>query len=128
MKRFTRDDVGQSLVEFSLVLPILVALPFGIIDAGRLVYSYVTVGNAAREGTRIALVTAATDTEVRASIDAHAGLLGRLSTTTTIAPTTTRQSGGSVSVTVEYAYRGITPVGQLFGSLNLTSTSTAAVE
>jgi Flp pilus assembly protein TadG len=127
MKKFTRDDVGQALVEFSLALPILVALTLGIIDGGRLVYSYVTVGNAAREGTRAALVTAATDAQVRAWIDAHTGLLGPLSAGATIAPAT-RQSGGSVSVTVGYAYRGITPVGQLFGNVNLTSTSTAVVE
>jgi Flp pilus assembly protein TadG len=127
MKRFVHDEVGQSLVEFSLALLALLPLMFGIIDAGRLVYAYTTIGNAAREGTRTALVTAATDTEVRASIDAHAGLLGRLSPTTTIAPAA-RQSGGTVSVTVAYAYRGITPVGQLFGSLTITSTSTTVVE
>jgi Flp pilus assembly protein TadG len=126
MKLFFGEE-GQALVEFSLALVVLVASIFGIIEAGRLVYAYVTIGNAAREGTRTAIVSAATDTEVRSAIDSHAGLLGRLSPGATIAPAT-RTSGGSVSVTVSYTYRGITPVAQLFGSVTLTSTSTAVVE
>lgn len=126
MRRFLGEE-GQALVEFSLALVVLVACFFGIIESGRLVYAYVTVGNAAREGTRTAIITGATDTEVRASIDAHAGLLGRLSPGAAIAPSA-RQSGNSVSVTVSYPYRGLTPIAQLFGSLTLTSTSTAVVE
>ena len=55
---------GQALVEFALVLPILLLLIFGIIDAGRLIYTYNTVSNAARNGARVAIVnqsTAGTD-------------------------------------------------------------------
>jgi Flp pilus assembly protein TadG len=127
MKRFVGEE-GQALVEFSLALVVLVASIFGIIESGRLVYAYVTIGNAAREGTRTAIISGATDTEVRSSIDAHAGLLGRLSPGAMIAPAATRQSGGSVTVTVTYTYRGLTPVAQLFGNVTLTSTSTAVVE
>jgi Flp pilus assembly protein TadG len=126
MKRFLGEE-GQAIVEFSLALVVLVASIFGIIEAGRLVYAYVTIGNAAREGTRTAIITGATDNEIRSSIDAHGGLLGRLSPGATIAPVT-RQSGSSVSVTVSYSFRGLTPVAQLFGNVTLTSTSTAVIE
>ena len=56
---------GQALVEFALVLPILLLLIFGIIDAGRLIYTYNTVSNSARNAARVAIVnqsTAGTDT------------------------------------------------------------------
>jgi Flp pilus assembly protein TadG len=43
-------------VEFALVFPILVLLLLGIFEVGRLVYAYNTLGNAAREGARVAAV------------------------------------------------------------------------
>jgi hypothetical protein len=40
------------LIEFALVSPVLLLLLFGIIDIGRAVFYYDTVGHAAREGAR----------------------------------------------------------------------------
>ena len=45
---------AQALVEFSLTLPILLLLTFGIIEFGRLFQSWVTIQNAVREATRYA--------------------------------------------------------------------------
>src|SRR5439155_19329016 len=42
---------GQSLVEFALVGVILFSLLMGIIDAGRLLFAYSAISNAAQEGT-----------------------------------------------------------------------------
>ncbi len=50
-KRGTRR--GQSLVEFTLVAPLLFLIMFVTIDFARLVYAYNAIGSAAREGTRI---------------------------------------------------------------------------
>jgi hypothetical protein len=47
---------GQTLVEFALILPIFLVVLMGIFDAGRLVFAYHTVNNAAREGGREATV------------------------------------------------------------------------
>ena len=47
---------GSTLVEFAFLIPILFALVFGIIDFGRMLYSYHFVSNAAREATRWASV------------------------------------------------------------------------
>ena len=55
-----RNDRGQSLVEFALVLPIFLLLIFGVVDAGRLVYTYNTISNAARDGARVAIVNQST--------------------------------------------------------------------
>jgi Flp pilus assembly protein TadG len=51
-----RRSRGQGLVEFALVFPVLVLLLFGVLDMGRAVYAYSTIGNAARQGARVAAV------------------------------------------------------------------------
>ncbi len=47
-----RSARGQSLVEFALTLPILLLILVGVVDLGRVYYSYMTVINASREGAR----------------------------------------------------------------------------
>ncbi len=49
-----RNKQGQSLVEMSLILPILLIVVFGIIDFGWFIYSYATVYQAARNGAEVA--------------------------------------------------------------------------
>lgn len=51
-----RGESGQSLVEFALVLPLLLALLCAIIDFGWLYYNQITLNNAAREGARYAVI------------------------------------------------------------------------
>ena len=46
---------GQSLVEFALVLPILLLLLLGVIEAGWITWSYITVQVAAKEAARYAV-------------------------------------------------------------------------
>lgn len=47
---------GQAIVEFALVAPVFFLILFGIIEAGRFIVYYETLSNAAREGTRYAIV------------------------------------------------------------------------
>jgi Flp pilus assembly protein TadG len=51
---FARDTHGASAVEFALVAPLLFLIIVGILDLGRAVNAYVTVSNAAQEGTHYA--------------------------------------------------------------------------
>jgi Flp pilus assembly protein TadG len=51
-----RDQTGQELAEFAMVLPMLLALTFGIADFCLVMFSYNTLANAAREGARYAVV------------------------------------------------------------------------
>jgi Flp pilus assembly protein TadG len=46
-----REDRGVAVVEFALIAPILLLILVGILDLGRAINAYVTVSNAAREGT-----------------------------------------------------------------------------
>lgn len=56
MKRFIRENRGQALVEFALVLPALILLLLGIMEFGRVFASYLELQNVARDGVRYAAV------------------------------------------------------------------------
>jgi Flp pilus assembly protein TadG len=47
---------GQALAEFALVIPIVLLLMLALLDAGRAVFVYNGLTNAAREGARLAIV------------------------------------------------------------------------
>ena len=47
-----RKDIGQSLAEFALLLPVIVLILMGVVDLGRVYLETVTLSNAAREGAR----------------------------------------------------------------------------
>ena len=51
-----RDDSGQALVEFALVLPIFLLILFGIVEFARAWNIYEVLTDAAREGARNAVV------------------------------------------------------------------------
>lgn len=63
-----RVNSGQSLVEFSLVLPIILLIMVGVVDLGRAYFAYMTVVNVAQEGARYG----AANPTAGANIDAHA--------------------------------------------------------
>ncbi len=51
-KKIVQKIKGQGLVEFALVIPILLLLVFGIIEAGRLLFIYSAVLSSSREAAR----------------------------------------------------------------------------
>ena len=51
---------GSALVEFAIVSVAMLTLTFGIIDFGRALYTYHLIANAARAGTRYAMVRGST--------------------------------------------------------------------
>jgi Flp pilus assembly protein TadG len=52
-----RSERGQGVVEFAMVLPLLGALVFALIDFGKALYYYVDLTHVANEGARIAAVS-----------------------------------------------------------------------
>lgn len=62
LARFRRSDNGQSLAEFALILPILLALLVGIIEFANAWRTYQVITNVGREGARVAVLpTVSTD-------------------------------------------------------------------
>ena len=66
---------GQSLVEFALIAPLLVAILFGIIELGILLGIYVGLTNSAREAARAGAIyqesSAVTDDATKAAMDSR---------------------------------------------------------
>jgi len=66
---------SQSIVEFSLIAPILIVLIFGVVDFGRLIYVYATINQAVNEGARTAVRDSPllpTNTDVQTAVRRHA--------------------------------------------------------
>jgi Flp pilus assembly protein TadG len=49
-KMMIRDQNGGAAVEFAIILPLLIALLFGIVEFGLLLYNKQIITNASREG------------------------------------------------------------------------------
>lgn len=75
---------AQSIVEFSLIAPLLFLTIFGVVDFGRGLYYYITLSQAANEGARVAVRASyytdisgvqhqwPTDDDVTSAVAAHA--------------------------------------------------------
>jgi len=103
-KLFLGDKDGQSIVEFALVLPILLLVLFGITEFGRAIMVTNILHTASREGARLAVVSAVSDTvsvkdRINDVLDAANLDLGK--TTTSIVYSS---SDKCVTVTITYQF------------------------
>jgi Flp pilus assembly protein TadG len=133
------------MVEFALVVPVFLLVLCGVLDFGFMLFSRMTVINAAREAARAAVIVADTTTipflapQTAQSVAAGAGMgLTTAQTAVTcvaiktsgscsFATKTSSQSGDAVKVTVTYPYKSFFPL--LFGTtFNLSSTVQMVLE
>jgi Flp pilus assembly protein TadG len=110
---------GQSLVEFALLLPILVVIIFSVVEFGRLWMTMNLLTGAAREGARVAAVTAPNPALVQsAAYNVLSAVNINGATVTVVGP----NAANSVTVTVQINYTVLTGsiVPGLGGTLQLT--------
>ena len=110
---------GQSAVEFALLVPILVVMVFGIIESGRLWMTMNVLTGAAREGVRVAAVTAPDPALVQDAVDNLLTAANISGATTTISDP---NAANEVTVTVQIDYSVIT--GSIVPGLGETLTLT----
>lgn len=67
---------AQSMVEFAIVLPLLLALLIGILEVGRMVFIYAVVTNASREAVRFASAIGFSDNTYNLKYQYCAGIRG----------------------------------------------------
>lgn len=67
---FRKTSIGQGLVEFALIGPVFLLLVFGILEGGRLLWTYHTLNNSAKEGARYATVRGDGSTQPDAPVTA----------------------------------------------------------
>jgi len=115
-RRAGRGQVGQALVEFALVLPVLLLILAAIVDFGRLFYSVLAVHHAAREGARYGVVHAADDEGIRQRVrDAAVGLEGDRLTISITPALSQRRVGAPLTVDVSYPFEYVTPLAAITG-------------
>ena len=124
-----RDERGQTMVEFALVVPILCVVLFGIFQFGALYNDYVTLTDATRVGARKAAVSRHEGNPVGAAVnaarDSASGLSpGKLVVTVTA---TGWDHGDSVTVDASYPY-SINLLGVVVKTGTLKSKTTERVE
>ncbi len=134
-----RGERGASAVEFALVVPILLAIVFGIVDLGLAINRYAMVNNAAREGVREASL-GATESEIRAvvtrgtddlpgTITITVGCMLPDGRTTCTSWNAGMESGGIAEVTVAATSDWLTPIGGLVSErLEIAKTNKMRIE
>jgi Flp pilus assembly protein TadG len=132
-----REERGQSLPEFALVLIPFLLLLLGIFDLGRGVYMYNSAAEAAREIARVASVDRQAGYPIGTSPDTVAmkslqqrmvpGLVGTGITVTCVdindVPSSLCRAGQFVRVRVAVQYQPVTPLLGLTGPYNLVAVS-----
>jgi Flp pilus assembly protein TadG len=130
-QRFSlRDQKGQAMTEFALVLPLLALLLFGVIQFGLVFNNYLTLTDAVRAGARKAAVgrhyqdpADAAETAVR---DAATDLReSELNVNVSVNPGWT--AGAEATVTADYPYE-ISLLGLVIRSGRMHSTTKERVE
>lgn len=110
MKRRSRirDDRGQTMVEFTLVVPILLLILFGIIQFGIVYNNYLTLTDAVRVGARKAAVSrteAEPETFVKTALLNAADSLDRATLEPRVSITApVWQHGADITVKASYPY------------------------
>jgi Flp pilus assembly protein TadG len=129
-------SLGQALVEFALVIPLVILLMMGLFDFGRAIYAFNTVSSAAREAARVAIVNP-NEAAIQAEAASQAIALGITPASVTV---DFRQAdlvldcdppefGCVAVVTVPYEWRAITPViGDIIGPIQISSVSRMPIE
>lgn len=103
-----RKNTGQTLVELAIILPVLVALIFGMTDFGRVLNGYMVATQASREGARAA-VLGADNAAVEIKVRTAASTLDQAQLIVATTPAT-RTRGDSVTVAITYNVDIVTPL------------------
>jgi Flp pilus assembly protein TadG len=123
-----RVERGQTMVEFTLILPILLVVLFGIIQFGLAFNNYVALTDAVRAGARTASVSRFSTTPVADTTSRVKTASGDLDPSqVNVTVTSTWVHGDDVVVAATYPY-SISLFGVVVASGNLTSKATDRVE
>ncbi|MEW5991738.1 MAG: TadE/TadG family type IV pilus assembly protein [Chloroflexota bacterium] len=143
LRRYRERPLGQSLVEFALILPVFLVILSTAVDLGRLAYARVTIANVAREAS---FQAAQTPTSYQAGLPCTSGnedqnlvicrgileSTGSVITVTpaditmTCSPACDQAMGNTVTVTATGRFDLLTPVMSVFfGGTTITFSSTS---
>ena len=113
---------GAAMVELAIVLPLLLILLFGIIEASWAFNQQLEVRHGAREGARLVAVNAGTDAEITDEVCDRMHFSGDEALTEVTIATSGLLIGDTATVTIVAPYTGLTGfLDGIFGGSSLTS-------
>ena len=128
MRRISfKNQDGQSVTEFALVLPILAFLLFAVIQFGIVFNNYIALTDAARAGARKGAVARQTSDPTGACVTAIQNSSGLDQTKLGATCSSSWQRASDVTATATYPY-SISLLGFVVKSGTLTATTTERVE
>jgi Flp pilus assembly protein TadG len=130
MMKLLKNQRGQALVEFAIILPLLLLIIMSIIEFGLMLNSYLTVRNVSREGARAGIV-GSTNAEIENTIISTSPNLEECKLTINITPPEgSRKSGDTLTVKLTYKYKLIVPIiSSLLGNeINLKAQTSMRIE
>jgi Flp pilus assembly protein TadG len=143
-----RGDLGQGMVEFALVFPLLLLLLFGIFEFGRIMFAYSATMAASREGARygaaildigggipqyedcngirsaakrIGQFAGIDDANINIQYSNSSGIYS-----TTCPPSQEVQAADTISVTINTSVTPVTPIGN-FSAIPISSSSSRSI-
>jgi Flp pilus assembly protein TadG len=126
MKRM-RNEKGAALIEAAITVPIILLISVGIFEFGRAYQTMQVLTNAAREGARIAVITASTDADVTARVRNYMKA-GSLPNHATAAVTIQRDvkmtgadTGSSILIAYPFQFMVLNPVVRLIAPSDTTT-------
>ncbi|NDI36373.1 TadE/TadG family type IV pilus assembly protein [Chengkuizengella sediminis] len=125
-----KNERGQSLTEFALLLPILLLMICGIIDFGRLGFSYMNQHLTTQEAVRLGGL-GKTDDEIVDFAKDYINIEDSENLQVSITPNDNiRESGDYVTVTLTSSFDSITPLIAMLmpDSIQISTNSTIRVE
>ena len=128
--RSLRNQRGQSVVEFALVLPALMLILLAIVQFGVVFKEYITLTDAVREGARKAAVSrhrAAPSDYVKAEVVKAGSDLGSDFDTGDVTVSSSWKPGEDVTVSAKFEF-SIDVLGKVVKSGTMTSTAKERVE
>jgi Flp pilus assembly pilin Flp len=132
-----RIERGAALVEFGLLAPVLVAVLFGVVEFGLIIYAKGVLANASREGARYGVVFSTprrTQVEIADKVREYlvqSGFPGASGVPVEFPDWPGDLSGAPLTVQVKYSYSfQVLPafVQNLVGSVNLTAETVMLLE
>lgn len=105
-----KNEKGQSLIEFAILLPLLLLLLMGILEFGLMLNAYLSINNSAREGARLGIVDGS-NLEISELITNLSSNLNTENLVVNIIPLEgSRKSGDTLTVEIIYNYKVIIPI------------------
>jgi Flp pilus assembly protein TadG len=132
LRQLRSDDSGVTAIEFSLIVPVFLLIIYGIMELGRLLFIYNSLGHAVYEGSRYAIVRGsesavpATTAQIEAQVESYATNLdpSLLNVTVTFDPDNSPGSTINIAATYDFAFMtNLLP----FSDFDLTSETDAVI-